>query len=841
MGLYWAPQGVTNGTINLTLPFTGNQFNNTGAILPNYPSMANNANQPTTTPTNQIPASRRTWAGMHLDALSSMTVGSCTFNGVSNGIIMASGNLNVSGTTFSNISANGYTYDPNQGIGINCSSNYVNLSTGGVVHSLTQTGLGSLTTAPATFNNCSRGIYCVKVNADISENLFSGTTDIGIQVINSKLANIKIGYVTNPLTPATNNRGNRMTSVTQKGISLLNNDPVNNLEVQYNDITVNGVSGSVTGYGIEVAEQMNAAAGYEYYHHNKITLNNFGSFGMHFTTCKGNPSAHTLYRFDVYSNTILMNNPTRNFTGIALNSCELTKCYLNLINSTNAGTQNSVVAGYPVAYYYNGTINSHYSCNQNNTVYNGVKFSGTNTGINLYTHEFGNSAIANTTLNNTIGLLIENNATLPPQPHAGNKWYGTYPVNAAAVNNSASFGGQRFDVNSSAAPLFPSRWNGSAYVAAVTPTSGWFFPSSGTTTTCNYSPLVYGASYKTDEDSPEDSLDALDILVIADSLQFTEFEDPLKWQNEKNVYEKLKNNTGLMEAGSEVETFYLSKQASPTGSLSAVEENKQSALLPDTLLASQIAGLNNLKDSLTRVSIANDATIDSSSTGQQIEVWKISSDNLQAAIAAVNTQLSTQLQNYNTIRLPGVEQANAQNMAITTNQQIENNFKLLNNIYLNTVAKDTITFNANQLADLYYLAFQCPLAGGAAVHRARSLLTLVVDTFYNDKEICAAQGIFFKKENSTALAKLNASDIKFSLMPNPARDFIILQASENIMEQLQLYVTDYTGRQVIAEIIRLDNKRYRLPVSYLSSGLYFIKIQNALGGLLYSSKFNVIN
>ncbi|MCB0849673.1 MAG: hypothetical protein KDC20_07975, partial [Bacteroidetes bacterium] len=59
--------------------------------------------------------------------------------------------------------------------------------------------------------------------------------------------------------------------------------------------------------------------------------------------------------------------------------------------------------------------------------------------------------------------------------------------------------------------------------------------------------------------------------------------------------------------------------------------------------------------------------------------------------------------------------------------------KMINEIYLSTVAKDVLEFTNDQIQDLYAIASQCPLAGGQAVYRARSLYALAdKNTFFNN-------------------------------------------------------------------------------------------------------------
>ncbi|WMX13753.1 hypothetical protein [Aureispira sp. CCB-E] len=52
----------------------------------------------------------------------------------------------------------------------------------------------------------------------------------------------------------------------------------------------------------------------------------------------------------------------------------------------------------------------------------------------------------------------------------------------------------------------------------------------------------------------------------------------------------------------------------------------------------------------------------------------------------------------------------------------------MNDIYLNTLAKGILEFNSSELVSLRQIAAHCSQEGGAAVHQARGMLSMVEDT-----------------------------------------------------------------------------------------------------------------
>ncbi len=64
----------------------------------------------------------------------------------------------------------------------------------------------------------------------------------------------------------------------------------------------------------------------------------------------------------------------------------------------------------------------------------------------------------------------------------------------------------------------------------------------------------------------------------------------------------------------------------------------------------------------------------------------------------------------------------------------------------------------------------------------------------------------------------------FSIFPNPASD--VLNLKLNNAESYELSVLDLTGKQMLTEIIRSQTEVYRLDISELPQGVYFIHLKS---------------
>lgn len=63
-----------------------------------------------------------------------------------------------------------------------------------------------------------------------------------------------------------------------------------------------------------------------------------------------------------------------------------------------------------------------------------------------------------------------------------------------------------------------------------------------------------------------------------------------------------------------------------------------------------------------------------------------------------------------------------------------------------------------------------------------------------------------------------------SIYPNPSVDFISISQSENTLLNADIKVFDAQGKIVLDETISSDITSYKLDISNLRGGIYFVKI-----------------
>ena len=149
----------------------------------------------------------------------------------------------------------------------------------------------------------------------------------------------------------------------------------------------------------------------------------------------------------------------------------------------------------------------------------------------------------------------------------------------------------------------------------------------------------------------------------------------------------------------------------------------------------------------------------------------------------------------------------------------------MNAIYLSTLAVDAASFTAEQAEALLVVANQCPLTGGNAVFRARSLYSLIdEEQEYDDALLCLQQGLVTKRLKEEASASC-------TVVPNPARDRATLVLPEPMAAPARLLLTDALGVVVMQVGVPVDQVRMSFRTDGLAAGIYHYTVLTNTGTL----------
>ena len=223
-------------------------------------------------------------------------------------------------------------------------------------------------------------------------------------------------------------------------------------------------------------------------------------------------------------------------------------------------------------------------------------------------------------------------------------------------------------------------------------------------------------------------------------------------------------------------------------------------------------------------------------SAEQLANLKITQTPIYAAINTSEQQLRSLNENIKSGKIASSNSVKGQNNGINTTRVYEENEKVVNTIYLTTVAKGNTNFTATQSSQLWSIASQCPLEGGSAVFKARSLYILIdAIAVFNDDDICSAAGLVLlqrpdqeittNKKHEVAIAdNITSSLMQWSVVPNPASTQVTVTYQAEDIQAKSVHLYDLAGQKV-NEINFVQNVySTRLDVTNLSSGIYWIEL-----------------
>ncbi|HMW10993.1 MAG: T9SS type A sorting domain-containing protein [Bacteroidetes bacterium] len=168
-----------------------------------------------------------------------------------------------------------------------------------------------------------------------------------------------------------------------------------------------------------------------------------------------------------------------------------------------------------------------------------------------------------------------------------------------------------------------------------------------------------------------------------------------------------------------------------------------------------------------------------------------------------------------------IDSAKTRNLAVTDTKLIEFYSKIINDIYLSTVARGNYDFTQDQLDWIYSIAALCPFEAGPAVYRARLLASLVDDQqwFYDD--ICDPNS-YLRKANQHPETSVQSQ--YFNLYPNPANSQLYLDYFLPENKSATISITDISGKELTKSNLKQYYNHLILPCDKFNAGIYFYKI-----------------
>ncbi len=160
------------------------------------------------------------------------------------------------------------------------------------------------------------------------------------------------------------------------------------------------------------------------------------------------------------------------------------------------------------------------------------------------------------------------------------------------------------------------------------------------------------------------------------------------------------------------------------------------------------------------------------------------------------------------------------------------NQKLVDDIYLKTVAQGSKKFDAEQWNTISDIANQCPYRGGDAVYDARTLYHLRDSKVeFNDSLLCIGKIITksIKLQNITSL----------KLSPNPAFDLVKVQFVA-LESNAKLFLSDVSGKLLYSSDLDSNATEQVIDLQQFNTGVYFISLLNSKGQSIKTQKLFIV-
>ena len=516
----------------------------------------------------------------------------------------------------------------------------------------------------------------------------------------------------------------------------------------------------------------------------------------------------------VASNTLLMSDNAHNRTGITLKGCRRPEVSCNTITGASSSYPVDAQAAIRNALGNDVLI----SCNEVDSTANGILFNGVAPDTEVRGNKLRNHRWA---------LHLDSTAVIGGQTLKGNLWY-----NAAAAGG---LGALYEDTLNAFANLFlvnPATISGGSSMPPSVAPNGWFDITSGLNYDCADDE---GEDYCVQfQERGKENLTELDERVAEDSLENDPYTAETKWMLKGRLYKKLDDNPELQDSLQVMADMYEELQWSTIAALKAIDDELLVLYALDSSTVAQLQTHRAHIDSLLGLLQDRMAQLgDSTLTNAQREAVAARIVDYHENIRELSNWSTSVLFVATSAKESGADGLKAANMAVTVSELVEANQKQVNEIYLASIGKDVDVFTPEQAVTLFDIANQCPMVGGNAVFKARSLYWLIDDSHdFDDPSLCLPHGIVVKR-------LMHESGNVVKIIPNPASDEASVLLTRTLEQTGSLVLYDALGSEVLR--VTVPKYEFRIPFSTatLTPALYHYRMHGN-AGIIGEGKLSII-
>jgi hypothetical protein len=430
--------------------------------------------------------------------------------------------------------------------------------------------------------------------------------------------------------------------------------------------------------------------------------------------------------------------------------------------------------------------------------------------------------ISGNTIDNTFrglflrSLTTNDHAMVGTQQTTGNTWSG---VNVGAGDASATF--ENFAINQQA--LIENLFSVNQIPPNVNPVSGWFSLDFSPPFTCSE------MTECSDNQLAAPNIKENDYYwkIATEEINDNALDPVYRWLIKRNIYTAIKEKYEVSEIPPALSSFVNEEANTTVGAFYEIDKQIQQLSKLEPILRANINGLTdnihtayeaNMSSQVDFMQMENNdqlTYLQSSETAAfnaDITDWSEQKAGLQAQLKAATLQAIDDI----------LDQNNA--VEINTENKYEKAEQRINEIYLSLLASDGFDLSKQEKKEITIIADMCPLEGGSAVYKARTLYSLFGGRPKVEwLESCRKYSSERSEINTPDTQKIEVS----SIYPNPNNGVFEVFFPDFDKGKTTWNLSDTFGK--VLQSGQFTQSKEEIITKNVSAGVYLLKIRDENG------------
>lgn len=293
------------------------------------------------------------------------------------------------------------------------------------------------------------------------------------------------------------------------------------------------------------------------------------------------------------------------------------------------------------------------------------------------------------------------------------------------------------------------------------------------------------------------------------------------WMAQRRLYEKLSEEGNPYPYDSDISAFLSNSQINGLSGFAELQMDIRQLFHSDSIVRNNLfISENQIAQQLTQLA-SWETQLDTADIDQQDSIYLTTQRQyVQQNLVILQAFRDSLYENLWTIRTAAANALLTQNDGLGGSGGFRYTEKVVNAIFLETIAMDSVEFSSTQRTTLLGIASQCPLSGGEAVLRARDLLAATPEGpfFYDDSINC--NGARPARERVEPVQNRDAVQV----WPNPASESITIKYALSGGQDYQMVLMNTIGEMVGNFLLTGGKGEKTIAISNLPSGVYWYSV-----------------